>query len=194
MGLSTVYGIVRAAGGTVSIETTEGGGTTFRLYFPAATGLAPVCAAAAQGGGTSARAWRDDPWSTDQPALPRATSRILRQNGYATLEAGSGAEALALASSCECQLLLADSVMPGMTGAVLADLIRGVAPGLRVLHMSGYTPDVRAALPAGPFIQKPFTAQALLAMVNTALAGGRESGGLRAPGRSRGPSAGRPAR
>ena len=34
LGLSTVYGIVRAAGGTVSIDTAEGGGTTFRLYFP----------------------------------------------------------------------------------------------------------------------------------------------------------------
>ncbi len=105
--------------------------------------------------------------------LLRATSRILRQYGYATLEAGSGAEALALASSCECQLLLADSVLPGMTGAALADLILDVAPGLRVLHMSGYMPDVRAGLSTGPVIQKPFTAQALLAMVRTALAGPR---------------------
>jgi PAS domain S-box-containing protein len=171
LGLSTVYGIVRAAGGTASIDTAEGGGTTFRLYFPAATGLAsavrqpPRAAAPARGHGEVILV------VDDEPALLRSTSRILRQNGYATLEAGSGAEALALASSCECQLLLTDSVMPGMTGAALVDLVLGVTPGMRVLHMSGYSPDFRAALPAGPFIQKPFTAQALLAMVQTALAG-----------------------
>ena len=61
LGLSTVYGIVRAAGGMASIDTAEGGGTTFRLYFPGCHRACAGCAAAAQGGGTSARAWRGDP-------------------------------------------------------------------------------------------------------------------------------------
>ncbi len=61
LGLSTVYGIVRAAGGTASIDTAEGSGTTFRLYFPAATGPAAAGCAAAAHRGTSAGAWRDDP-------------------------------------------------------------------------------------------------------------------------------------
>ena len=59
----------------------------------------------------------------DKPAMLEVASRILRKDGYTTLEAGTSEEALALASSADFQLLLTDSVMPGMSGPTLAEHI-----------------------------------------------------------------------
>ena len=100
------------------------------------------------------------------------TARILRQNGYATLEAATSTQALSLAASSDFQLLLTDSVMPRMSGASLADRIVELKPGLPVVYMTGGT-----ATP-GPShaddhqatrIQKPFTVQTLLQTIRQAL-------------------------
>jgi CheY-like chemotaxis protein len=110
----------------------------------------------------------------DEPALLSAAAQILRQNGYATLEAANYDQALELAASREFQLLLTDSVMPHMSGATLAQRITQLRPGLPVLYMSGYGPAAADASPgadqaAGMHLQKPFTAQALLQAVSQAL-------------------------
>ena len=129
LGLLTVYSIVTQAGGTVGVESEEGTGTTFRIYLPCTSAPAPVAlqhAAAAAGprGGTILVV-------DDEPAMLEITSRILRKHGYTTLEAGTCEEALTLASSADFQLLLTDSVMPGMSGLTLAEHIAGLKPGLR---------------------------------------------------------------
>jgi two-component system, cell cycle sensor histidine kinase and response regulator CckA len=129
--------------------------------------------------GTPDAAPGDHPqWATilvagDEPALLEVTGRILRKSGYTTLHARTYERALSLASSRDFQLLLTDSIMPGMTGTTLAELITEMKPGIPVLHMSGYTageldPErIRDAVVA--FIQKPFTAPALLEKVRTVL-------------------------
>ena len=169
LGLTTVQAIVSQAGGIVTVESDEGAGTTFRLYFPASHATA----------GTADTAPADRPRQAtilvvdDEPALLEVTGRILRKNGYATLQARTCEQALALASSSDFQLLLTDSIMPGMTGATLAERITEMKPGLAVLHMSGYTAGVldpeRIRDGELPFIQKPFTAPALLEKVRSVL-------------------------
>jgi PAS domain S-box-containing protein len=169
LGLSTVYGIITQAGGSISVDSAEGAGTTFRLYFPAApepeAAAAEPAAAYATGGGQTILV------VDDEPAVLAATSRILRQNGYATLEAGSYEQAIALAAAHQFQLLLTDSVMPHMSGATLADRISELRPGLPVVYMSGY--NAASLSPAGgkhaARIQKPFTSQILLQAVDQAL-------------------------
>ena len=105
----------------------------------------------------------------DEPAILQTTARILQHGGYATLEAASAYEALTLLISNDVQLLITDSLMPGMSGIVLADTAGHLHPGLPILHMSGYTPpDLTDEGQA--FIQKPFTAQALLDKVRNMLA------------------------
>jgi len=169
LGLSTVQAIVTEAAGIVTVESEEGAGTTFRLYFPAID-LAV---------GTPDAVPDDRPGQTtilvvdDEPALLEVTGRILRKNGYTTLQARTYEQALSLASSRDFQLLLTDSMMPGMTGATLAELVTEMKPGTRVLHMSGYTTGVldpqRIRDGELPFIQKPFTAPALLEKVRNVL-------------------------
>jgi two-component system cell cycle sensor histidine kinase/response regulator CckA len=169
LGLSTVQAIVAQGGGIVTVESDEGTGTTFRLYFPA------IHVAV----GTPAAAPGDRPYQAtilvvdDEPALLEVTARILRKDGYTTLQARTYEQALSLAASRDFQLLLTDSIMPGMTGDALAELITEMKPGMPVLHMSGYTAGVldpeRIRDGEVAFIQKPFTAPALLEKVRTVL-------------------------
>ena len=116
----------------------------------------------------------------DEPAVLGITARILRQAGYATLEGGSGEEALSLAAAHDFQLLLTDSVMPAMPGPVLAERIAALRPGVPVLHMSGYTAgllDARRIRDGVAFIQKPFTREQLLDKVHALLGEGAVLGG-----------------
>jgi PAS domain S-box-containing protein len=165
LGLSTVYGIVISAGGSIIVQSAEGAGTTFRLYFPAtdaaAAAAGPSAAQASAGNGQTILV------VDDEPAVLAATARILRKNGYATLEAADYDQALTLAASHQPHLLLTDSVMPRMSGVALADRVTELRPGIAVLYMTGYSAVPAEGQPAK--IQKPFTAQTLLHAVAQAL-------------------------
>jgi two-component system cell cycle sensor histidine kinase/response regulator CckA len=171
LGLSTVHGIVTQAGGSVNVESAEDKGTTFRIYFPAVSADAPAVPLVPPPGAGE--------YETtilvvdDEPAVLAVTARILRKNGYATLEAGGHEKALSLAASQDFQLLLTDSVMPGMSGATLSERIAEFKPGVPVLHMSGYNAGTlspeRIREGELAFVQKPFTAQALLDKVRAVL-------------------------
>ena len=173
LGLATVHSIVTEAGGSMSVDSEEGTGTTFRLCFPAINAPAPAAqtgaAPSVAGRGTTILVVDDE-----QPVL-EATSRILRQDGYAILAAASYEEAVSLASSHDFQLLLTDRVTPRMPGPALAERVAGLRPGVGVLQMSGYAarmPDPQTTGTQEPaFIQKPFTASALLEKVQATLDG-----------------------
>jgi PAS domain S-box-containing protein len=170
LGLATVYGIVVAAGGSMSVYSEEGIGTTFRLYFPATdtpASTAHAGAAAPRGQGQTILVVEDD------PAVLEITSRILRHNGYVVREAATFEEAIAHAAAHDFQLLLTDSVMPEMSGRTLAERVEELKPGRAVLYMSGYSPGVigpQRILEHGvALIQKPFNQRALLEKVHAVL-------------------------
>jgi PAS domain S-box-containing protein len=172
LGLATVYGIVTGAGGAMSVESEEGAGATFRLYFPAVRGSASgaaAVAAAPDGQGNGETILIVD----DEPSVLEVAARILRGDGYAILEAGTYEEALSLAASGDFQLLLTDSIMPGMSGISLAERLGELRPGLPVLYMSGYSEDgpggQRVAEGAAAFVAKPFSRRTLLEKVHAAL-------------------------
>jgi PAS domain S-box-containing protein len=171
LGLATVYGIITQAGGSMSVDSEEGAGTTFRLYFPAAGAAAPATPAAAVPGtrGNGETILVVD----DEPGVLEVTARILRHNGYAALEAATYEEALSLAGTHDFQLLLTDSVMPRMSGATLAERVGALRAGTAILYMSGYSEGMpgpqRAVGKEAARIQKPFDEQALLEAVHAAL-------------------------
>jgi two-component system, cell cycle sensor histidine kinase and response regulator CckA len=175
LGLSTVWGVATRAGGGVGVGSGKGAGTTVRVWFPAAGKPAPAApptaaAPALEGHGETILV------VDDEPALLAIVSRILQRHGYVTIEAGSGQEALSLAASHDFQLLLTDSVMPGMSGEVLTGRVGALKPGLPVLQMSGYS-SARSATGGGGggaeelFVRKPFTPEGLLTKVRAALDG-----------------------
>jgi PAS domain S-box-containing protein len=175
LGLSTVYGIVQQAGGTLRCISSPGAGTTFQIQFPFA---APGAAADGHdpAGGEDARPGSETILLVeDDAALRKLAVRILEKAGYAVLAASEGAAALQAAAAHKgfIDLLVTDMVMPGMSGRALADALKARRPRMRVLLMSGYSDDerLRPDTLAGEtrFLQKPFTVEGLAAAVREVL-------------------------
>jgi two-component system cell cycle sensor histidine kinase/response regulator CckA len=165
LGLSAVYGIVTKAGGGIAIDSEEGLGTTIQIFLPAAyvpaQGSAPM-----RSPGTAPTILVVD----DQPAVLEVVSRILRHNGYHTLEATSYEQALSRLSTHDPDLLLTDSVVAEVPEQTLADRVREIKPGMRILRMSGAHPaTLGPGAGAGPVISKPFTAKDLVEKVRAIL-------------------------
>jgi CheY-like chemotaxis protein len=181
LGLSTVYGIVKQAGGYIMPYSEPGHGTTFRLYFPRADGTA--------GSRTFVAVVEELPTGSetillveDELALRDLIRTILQEAGYTVIGANKGTEALQVAADpgTKVDILLTDVVMPGMAGPQLAAQLLASRPGLRVLYMSGYADDIildRGVLsPGAALIQKPFSRKALLSRIRQLLDAHRSPG------------------
>jgi CheY-like chemotaxis protein len=110
----------------------------------------------------------------DDPRVRQVTARMLRDEGYRVIEAGSGREALdCLTRERDVRLVLTDIVMPGMHGVQLARSIVALHPLRQVVLMSGYAPNLLAqfGLDESPFplLLKPFTAEQLARQVKDLL-------------------------
>jgi CheY-like chemotaxis protein len=113
----------------------------------------------------------------DEESLRGLVCRTLRAEGYGTLEAAHGAEALELMESgpAPVDLVVTDVVMPGMDGRELGRRLSQRWPSLPILYISAY--DVNDIFRRGsprtsaPFLQKPFPAETLIARVQQLLAG-----------------------
>jgi CheY-like chemotaxis protein len=111
----------------------------------------------------------------DMAGVRSPLRRILEEWGYRVVEAGDGEEALAVAAGLDgpIHLLLTDVVMPGMSGGELARKLGESRPTMKVLFMSGYSPEAIATngnlLPGSSFLSKPFTASDLVDRVQETL-------------------------
>ena len=114
----------------------------------------------------------------DEPLLLQVVARMLEGAGYQVATAASALEALDRLDGMRPgpDLLLTDVRMDPVDGASLARLVRHVHPGLPVLFMSGYAPDLDG-LP-GPFLAKPFGVEQLVAAVGGLMSAPRMHGGF----------------
>jgi CheY-like chemotaxis protein len=106
----------------------------------------------------------------DDDSARRSTSALLTAIGYKVLLATGGKEALELYKQDREQidLVLLDTIMPGMDGVETYRRLKEIEPEVRVLLMSGYTKDmveeqVKELLERGwgGFLKKPFSLQEL---------------------------------
>ncbi len=174
LGLATVYGIVDQSGGSISLESGHGLGTTVRIYLPATTATDTPRATEV------VHIRRDAGTETillveDNEGVRDLAAKALRRRGYTVHEAKDAETAIEWiqGASVRPHLLLTDVVMPGVSGPNLAARLLQLNPKLRVLYMSGYTEDAAAVhgnFWAGvPLLQKPFTPAALAERVRLAL-------------------------
>lgn len=173
LGLSVVFGVIDSLGGSVSIASIPGDGTTVEVLLPAAEGVADHDRAAVTdavpGGGTGRILLVED-----REIVRELTTEVLRTAGFDVDVATCGREALELAAQSEpFDLLLTDVVMAELSGPELAERLRSTDPTLAVLYMSGYTDDVLDAADLSvlgtAFIRKPFQPTQLIAAVRRAL-------------------------
>jgi signal transduction histidine kinase/ActR/RegA family two-component response regulator len=173
LGLATVYGIVQQHAGCLEVVSAPGEGTTFTVFLPAVDAApeperAPVVL---RPGGRQRILLVED-----EAAVRSVTRDILQALGFRVTVADGGVAALQLidADRPRIDLLLTDVIMPGGSGREIARQVRERYPGLPVVYMSGYTDDVLAEhelLGKGaPVLEKPFSAEALLRAIQTALA------------------------
>jgi CheY-like chemotaxis protein len=172
LGLAGVLAFVRRSGGGLTVASAPGKGSTFSLWFPRVASHAgdtdDVAPPTPAGEGTILLL-------EDDEAVRSAARRILASAGYSVIEAASAAEARQRFAECQghIDLLVADVIMPGESGASLAAALRRQRPGLHVLFVSGYPgADLeRLGLREGEveLLRKPYTMQELRERVQEAL-------------------------
>jgi PAS domain S-box-containing protein len=175
LGLSTCYGIIKQSNGHINLYSEHARGTTFRIYLPqfetrAELPRVPNRARDLPGGNETILVAEDD------PDFLEMTASLLRRLGYTVHTAFNGVEALNLKSQRDIgriDLLLTDLIMPHMSGRELADRVRAVYPGTRILFTSAYTENAavqQGILDGGiKLLQKPFTPSSLARKVREAL-------------------------
>jgi signal transduction histidine kinase/CheY-like chemotaxis protein len=171
LGLSTTYGIVKQCGGGITVQSTLGFGTTFRVYLPAVEPAGEESTAVA----TSApvRGTETILLVEDQADVRTFIREILDEHGYNVLDAARGEDAIAIAKRylAPIHLLITDMVLPQMNGPEIVKRIRHIQPDIGVLLMSGYTAERLDGQLDGqtPYLQKPFTPDKLLTKIREIL-------------------------
>jgi CheY-like chemotaxis protein len=169
LGLSVVHGIMKAHGGSISVTSRVGQGTTFHLYFPAAQ----------QPGQLSLRVGQRRPrvlLVDDDEALAFLAQRVLERRGYSVTACASPVLALQELRSHpdDYDLLVTDMSMPSMSGLELVALVRTLRPNLPAVLTSGHVrPQDREAverLTHARLIQKPLGAEGFVDLVEAASA------------------------
>ncbi|MDX1632177.1 MAG: response regulator, partial [Thermoanaerobaculia bacterium] len=175
LGLSTVYGIVEQSGGSVSIVSSPGHGTTVKVYFPIASGTpseiaSPRRPVSSREGGSETLLVAED-----EPAVSALIVSALEARGYRVLLAGDGARALEVwrRHEDEIDMILSDVVMPDVGGVELVRTLRGEGCRLPVLFVSGHTDDTLGELEVLEeeidLLEKPFDPDRLVSRVRSAL-------------------------
>ena len=170
LGLSMIYGFARQSHGHVTLHSEVGKGTTVSLFLPRFVGelqapehLNPALAPYANAGETVLIV-------EDDPAVRVLVSAVLKELGYAFVEAGDADTALPIIESDQrIDLLISDVGLPGMNGRQMAEIGRQIRPQLKVLFITGYAEHaaVRGGFldPGMQLITKPFTFDLLTAKV-----------------------------
>jgi CheY-like chemotaxis protein len=171
LGLAAVQGILRSHKGTITVESSPGQGSTFRVYLPCSETPAVVSGRrdAMTPGRTAATVLVVD----DEEAVREFTKAALERLGYIVVLAENGRQALdLLCSRGDVDLVLLDLIMPVMGGVeAFSDMLKKW-PKLPVLVASGYSRQEtqRLGIPDDAlFIEKPYTVERLAAAVEKTL-------------------------
>jgi two-component system cell cycle sensor histidine kinase/response regulator CckA len=165
VGLARVLDIVKQASGRISVDSAPELGTTFVVDLRAE--MQPTASH------TSTLARSISAWVLvvdDEPRVRELIKGVLARDGHDVVAVAGPHDGLAvLKRQPGVELMLVDVVMPDMSGYDLAIQARTVAPGLRVVFMSGFARDLTRHPPGDRFLAKPFAIESLHEVVRQAL-------------------------
>jgi signal transduction histidine kinase len=161
LGLSMVRGFIEQLGGTMSIESEIGVGTTVRLWLREADEAVPEPKAP-----RNARATSLAPATIllvdDDELIASTTKALLETLGHAVIDVASAEAAIeTLDRNDAIDLVMTDYAMPGMTGLELATYIRRFRSDLPVLLVTGFADMPSASLTNFARLSKPFRQEQL---------------------------------
>jgi signal transduction histidine kinase/ActR/RegA family two-component response regulator len=172
LGLSVAYGIIKAHGGWIEVESQVGQGTSFHIYLPVAE----------QAGAEHAEGDEEDIVGgtetilivEDEPTVRTLGRKVLEKLGYRVLIAQDGREAVEVyaAHQDEIDLVLLDVIMPQMSGQRAFEELRRLNPQVKIVLVTGYSPgDVTEdlVLRGAQMVQKPYDMRTLATVVRQCL-------------------------
>ena len=181
LGLATVHGIVERSGGTITVSSEAGVGSTFNVYFPTTperpTQRPPPKAASPLPPARPIRVLLVE----DDEMVRSVARRVLEQHQMRVVEAENASVALGIFNErpADFDVVVSDVVMPGMSGPALIELLLLTRPDLKVLYMSGYANDAlvnHSVVERGfLFLQKPFAPIELVRKVRELAAAAAEA-------------------
>jgi len=175
LGLSMVHGFAEQCGGSLTIVSEQGHGTTVSLWLP----LAPAGTVADEPAATSdiMAAAVAEPLVIlavdDDDLVLTNTAGMLEELGHTVFQATSGLDALRVLEQGSVDLVITDYAMPGMTGAQLADEIEERLPGLPVVIITGFA-ELPPNMTRRPRLDKPFKQAELARIVTSVTQGGQK--------------------
>jgi len=175
LGLATVYGIVKQHNAHISVTSKPGEGTTFNIYFPGGAKAPPMKTSMAAAPARSVSGDITILLVEDNNMVREMVQEMLKGFGFGVISTTDPQRALELFASgaVRIDLLVSDIVMPGMNGPQLYEQLVVQCPPLKVVFISGY--PINPSLRGGTlddevnYLQKPFTAEALLERINMVL-------------------------
>lgn len=184
LGLAAVYGIVQQSNGSITVQSSPGEGTAFRILLPRLRKeeLLPLPSrnprppSEIRGGNETILLVED------QIHLLALTREFLEKLGYTVLTASHADEAIKVAGEFagRVDLLLTDVVMPGVNGREMANMLKPLRPTMKVLYVSGYTQGVflksGELLPHEAFLDKPVAPEELAQKIREMLDAPDEAG------------------
>jgi len=174
LGLASAYGFARQSGGCLVIASWVGRGTTVSLYLPRASGDVPALAPSTNEHGIPLGDGELVLVVDDDDEVREVTLKRLESLGYAVIEAANGPKAIERCAGEPVALALIDLVLPdGLSGYDVADSMRKLSPGLKVLLTTGYDGASRESEPEPTenfkVLEKPYTRAELAHAVAEAL-------------------------
>ncbi len=176
LGLASVYGIIKNHGGSITVRSAKGKGTTFDIYLPVVDKKAAPKHPRTDAASEIAHGGETVLLVDDEEIVIEVGQEMLQRLGYTVLVAASGKEALEQCRSHRgaIDLVILDMIMPDMAGMGTYDRLKEEDPDIVVLLSSGYSIDGQATeiLKHGcnGFIQKPFSMAALSQKIQEVLA------------------------
>lgn len=172
LGLSTVTGIIKGHNGFINVSSTEGIGSKFKIYLPAANTNA-----------TQKTEYLKTPLGNgqlilivdDEPSIRDITLTSLEQHNYKAITANDGIEAVALYAQHKNKIsgAIIDMMMPSMDGATTITTLHKMNPDLRMIAVSGLATSEQLPFDKNSnhtaFLPKPYTARELLTTLHSVL-------------------------